>query len=83
MTKIQSAILLTLLANSGLATADLNSGLIAHYTFDDCTAKDLSGNGYDGLIHWRNSRNCVAGARGIGAFLNYVDGINEYGFKGG
>jgi hypothetical protein len=78
-----STIVLAILIISNLAYADLTTGLVAHYTFDDCTAKDVSGNGYDGLIHWRTTSNCVVGVRGIGAFLNYVDGVNEYGFKGG
>ena len=35
---------------SGTAAADLNTGLVAHWSFDDCSAKDVSGNGKDGII---------------------------------
>jgi hypothetical protein len=35
---------------------------VAHYTFDDCTARDLSGHGYDGVIH--GAPTCVSGPRG-------------------
>ncbi len=31
------------LAVSGIASADLTSGLAAHYNFDSCTAADSSG----------------------------------------
>ena len=34
-----------------------NSDLVAHYIFDDCTATDSSGNGYNGII---NGATCVA-----------------------
>ena len=29
---------------------DLKTGLVAHWSFDDCTAKDVSGNGHDGSV---------------------------------
>ncbi len=35
---------------NGVALADLNTGLIAHWSFDDCTAKDSSSNLLDGTI---------------------------------
>lgn len=35
---------------SGAVMADLNTGLIAHWTFDDCTAKDSGPNSLDGAI---------------------------------
>lgn len=51
MKKIKAAMLLgALLMVSGTAIADLNDGLIVHYSFDDCTAKDSSANALDGTI---------------------------------
>jgi hypothetical protein len=38
------------LALCGFARADPAEGLIGHWTFDDCTAKDVSGGGLDGTI---------------------------------
>jgi hypothetical protein len=42
--------------------ADLNTGLVAQYSFDDCTAKDNSGNGHDGTIN--GNPQCVDGVKG-------------------
>jgi hypothetical protein len=50
------------------ANADLKDGLVAHYSFDDCTAKDNSGNGNDGNIK---------GILGITADYNCVDGVKN------
>jgi len=50
MFKSKMAVLLGMLAVSGAAVADLNDGLIAYYSFDDCTAKDSSSNLLDGTI---------------------------------
>ena len=36
---------------TSIVQADLNDGLVAHWSFDDCTAKDNSGNGHDGIIN--------------------------------
>jgi len=33
-----------------ITSADINKGLIAYWSFDKCTAKDESGNSYDGII---------------------------------
>jgi len=41
------------------AFADITSGLTTHWTFDDCTAADVSGNGMDGTI--TGTPTCVAG----------------------
>ncbi|MCF8000020.1 MAG: LamG domain-containing protein, partial [Methylovulum sp.] len=38
------------LGMNGWANAGLNDGLVAYWSFDDCTAKDNSGNGHDGVI---------------------------------
>lgn len=56
-------------AHSTEATAtptkpDLTSGLVAHWSFDDCTAKDVSGNGHDGIIN--GSLGCVGTNNGKG-----------------
>ncbi|MDP2902286.1 MAG: hypothetical protein Q8N96_04160 [Methylovulum sp.] len=42
------AITAVLLGLSQSATADLTTGLAAHYTFDNCKATDSSGNGNNG-----------------------------------
>jgi hypothetical protein len=55
------------------AYADLNAGLVANYSFDDCTAKDVSGNGHDGTIN--GNPQCVDGAKGK-AFS--FDGIADF-----
>jgi hypothetical protein len=50
MKKLKLITLLTSLIVHGVALADLNTGLIAHWSFDDCTAKDSSSNLLDGTI---------------------------------
>jgi hypothetical protein len=55
------------------AHADLNTGLVANYSFDDCTAKDVSGNGHDGTIN--GNPQCVDGSKGK-AFS--FDGSRDY-----
>lgn len=57
------------LAATGAALADLNSGLIAHWTFDDCTAADSSGNGHNGSI--AGAPLCVKGVNGFGKALQF------------
>jgi hypothetical protein len=52
------------------ALADLNTGLVAHWSFDDCTAKDNSGNGHDGAI--TGNLECISG----------IDGKKAFHFKG-
>jgi len=39
------------IALAGIAHADPADGLIGHWTFDDCTARDVSGGGLDGSIN--------------------------------
>ncbi|MDP2902488.1 MAG: LamG-like jellyroll fold domain-containing protein [Methylovulum sp.] len=48
----QAVLVMFLLAfgMNGQANAGLNDGLVAYWSFDDCTAKDNSGNGHDGVI---------------------------------
>jgi hypothetical protein len=43
-------------------TIDLNRGLVAYWSFDNCDARDDSGNGHDGEIH--GSPECVDGVEG-------------------
>jgi hypothetical protein len=43
------------------ANADLKEGLVAHWSFDDCTAKDNSGNGHDGTLN--GNPQCVDGVK--------------------
>lgn len=46
---------------SNTATADLTMGLVANWSFDDCNAKDNSGNGNDGVI--KGNPSCVDGPK--------------------
>ncbi len=46
----------------GLPTMLPRPGLVAHWSFDDCTAADTSGNGHHGDV--RGAPRCVAGVRG-------------------
>ena len=55
------------------SSSNLNVGLVAHYSFDDCTAKDGSGNAHNGTIV--GSPGCVNGPKGNA--LNF-DGANDY-----
>lgn len=44
---------------SGMVYADIENGLILHWSFNDCTMTDLSGNGYNGNIS--GSTDCIDG----------------------
>jgi hypothetical protein len=52
--------------------ADLNTGLIAHYSFDDCTATDSSGKANHGTLI---GTQCVNGALGKALLFN---GVSDY-----
>ncbi len=70
---IPIAIATALIISVGVASAvDLERGLVAYYSFDDCSAKDLSGNGNDGIIY---GAKCVDGK--FGKALSF-DGVNDY-----
>ena len=56
--------------------ADLNTGLVAHYSFDDCTAKDVTGNGYDGVI--QGTPSCETTTQGKGLYLNKSGSQGQY-----
>ena len=60
---------------------NLTSGLVAHYSFDDCSAKDTSESGYDGTMS--NSLQCVEGinnTKGI-AFAGGHDSFIETDYR--
>jgi len=70
---IPIAIATALIISVSVASAvDLERGLVAYYSFDDCSAKDLSGNGNDGIIY---GAKCVDGK--LGKALRF-DGVNDY-----
>ncbi|MEI6948380.1 LamG-like jellyroll fold domain-containing protein [Paraflavisolibacter sp. H34] len=56
-------------------------GLVGYYTFCDCTARDLSGNGRDGTVS--GSPQCIRGMRDHGLLLNQNPGSNGCGQRGG
>jgi len=59
MFKSKMAVLFGALAISSVASADLSTGLAAHYTFDDCQATDSSGNNNNGTI--TGTLKCITG----------------------
>ena len=73
MKTLKTAILISFLSVSFNSFADLNTGLVAYWSFDNCTAKDNSGNGHDGTIN--GNPQCVTGRKGKGF---YFDGIDDY-----
>lgn len=70
---IALAITTTLLGLSQAATADLTTGLVAHWTFDDCTAADVTGNQHTGVM--KGSPQCVEGVNGKAFAFN---GTTDY-----
>jgi hypothetical protein len=58
-------------------TIDLNRGLVAYWSFDNCDAKDDSGNGHDGEIH--GNPECVDGVVGKAFYFNWGDYIKTIG----
>ncbi len=63
--------LLALLSSSVLF-ADLSDGLVGHWSFDDGTATDNSGNGNNGTIHGAIATGGVSGQ------ALHFDGLNDY-----
>lgn len=51
----------------------LQDGLIAHYNFNDCDARDIAGNGSDGVLF--GNVTCWCGIEDDGLLL---DGVNDY-----
>lgn len=70
---IALAITTTFLGLSQAATADLTTGLVAHWTFDNCMAADVTGNGHDGVM--KGSPQCVEGVNGKAFAFN---GTTDY-----
>ena len=65
MFKIKAVFLLGALAVSGAVSADLSTGLVAHWSFDDCTAKDSAASHFDGTI--QGAPQCAEGVTLNGA----------------
>ncbi|MFI3158581.1 MAG: LamG domain-containing protein [Methylococcaceae bacterium] len=59
---ILASTLIIISSISKATLADLNTGIIAHWDFNDCTAKDITGSGYDGTID--GPVQCVNGING-------------------
>ena len=57
----------------GNDTINLSHRLIAHYTFDQCDARDVTGNGSDGNLF--GGIDCWCGIRNDGLLF---DGVNDY-----
>jgi hypothetical protein len=77
MKKMKTALLLSALAISGTAMADLNTGLVAYYCFDDATnlGKDCSTNGNNGTAEGQvtASTGLVGGSATFGGYNNPAD----------
>jgi len=73
------------LSVSGVALADLNTGLVGYWNFDDCKATDISGNAYHGTLHSSSQTGieCVTGMRSNALQFNRIDGDNGFGRPGG
>jgi hypothetical protein len=56
--------------------ADINKGLVAYWSFDDCTAKDNSGNGHDGTI--QGNPQCIDASKNKGLKFNGIDDAIEF-----
>ncbi len=65
--------LLSLLSFTPAGNHTLEKGLVAHYTFNACNARDDTGNGSDGVLF--GSVECWCGVEGDGLLL---DGVNDY-----
>jgi hypothetical protein len=73
MFKSKMVVMLGVLAVSPVASADLSTGLMGHWSFDDCSAKDTSGHGRDGIIN--SNPECVDGA--VGKAFNFLGAMDE------
>lgn len=62
MSAKKSIILLGMVLASGIASADITTGLMSRWSFDNCKATDNSGNGNNGTIV--GGLKCVAGISG-------------------
>ena len=75
MNVIKLLALAIILMLSSVAHATLNDGLVAYWSFDDCTARDNSGNGNNGITN--NAQNCISGISGTDKSLTF-NGINDF-----
>lgn len=64
---LAACLLLGCILASEYARADLTDGLIARWSFDDCTAADSSGNGLNGTVFGNPA--CILGR--LGDALNF------------
>lgn len=65
--------LVILLSFCSFSSDPLEKGLIAYYSFNNCDARDDSGNGSDGILFGK--MNCACGVEGDGLEL---DGMQDY-----
>jgi len=65
--------LATVLFIHGVAVAGVGQGLVAYWSFDDCKARDMSGNEHHGKIH--GNPGCTEGV--VGKALKF-DGLDDY-----
>jgi len=70
MFKSKMAILVGAMAVSGVASADLDTGLVAYWNFDDCTAKDITGNLPDGKL---SNMTCSDGVMQFNGANSYIE----------
>ena len=71
----KTAMMVIMLAISGSTVADLNTGLVARWTFDNCDGKDVTGRGHGGVLYG-SSTTCVPSPGNNNAFL--FNGIDSY-----
>jgi hypothetical protein len=69
-------LIVALFASSAIA-GDINDGLLAQWTFDDCTAADNSGNGHDGVIN--GNPQCLPGICGQALLFDGDDDVEITG----
>ena len=67
------SILLTIFIFNSQETNTIEHGLVAHYTFNDCDAKDVTDNGSDGVLYGDPGCHC-----GVEEDALYFDGIDDY-----
>lgn len=68
MKTLKTTILISLLSVSFNSFADLNTGLVAYWNFDDCTANDVSGNNNNGILN--GNIQCVQSIVGTGLLFD-------------
>ncbi|MHA2068275.1 MAG: PASTA domain-containing protein, partial [Candidatus Thorarchaeota archaeon] len=71
-TEVEAGSGVDMVVSSG-SCVDLDSGLLAYWTFDNCDAMDITGNGYDGAMSGGPA--CVEGV--IGNALDF-DAVNDH-----